>query len=159
MPTVEVILTQKQRGIGNFGQRKRVKVGFFSNFLLPNGMAILATKKNEEYFNQLKKKEDARLVEVKNSAEEMKKILDQKSITITAASQENGRLYGSVTPTSIAHHIHVDFKVDIDARSLEIASPIKQLGETIVKIDLHPEVEIAVTVNVVPEVKEVAQGA
>ena len=73
------------------------------------------------------------------------------------ASQENGRLYGSVTPTQIAQRIHQDLKVEIEARHLDIQAPIKQLGEATVNIDIHPEVEIAITINVIPEVKEIAE--
>lgn len=159
MANVEIILIREEKGLGKLGQKKRVKLGYFSNYLLPNGMALLATKGNQDRFKLLEKKEQKRLTLLKNAAEKVQATINGKTIVIAVASKETGKLYGAVTPTSIAHHILHDLKVEVAARLLELSAPIKELGEFAVKIILHPEVQIAITVQVVKEEKEVAKDA
>jgi large subunit ribosomal protein L9 len=139
---IEVILLERIERLGPMGQVVKVRPGFARNYLLPQKKALRATKANLELFE----KQRAQL-EAKNTAERGK-----------AQASETGQLYGSVSARDVAEAAK-EAKRDIHRAQVQIDQPIKALGLFPVKVKLHPEIAIKVTINVArsPEEAEVQE--
>lgn len=144
---IEVILLERVERLGHMGQVVKVRPGFARNFLLPQNKALRATKANLAEFE--KQRAD---LEAKNAAERSKaealaaKIGDIKVVVIRQAS-EMGQLFGSVNARDVAEAAK-EAGHSLDRSQVQIDAPIKILGLFPVKVKLHPEVTIKVTVNV-----------
>ena len=147
---MEVILTQKVQGLGERGDRVRVKDGYGRNFLLPKRLAVPATAGQSRVLaeeNKLHASRDAKLkISVLAVAEKMKGI----SCTLVVQAGEEDKLYGSVTGHDIAKAI-VDQGFAVDHKMVVLEEPIKKLGVYTVPLRLHREVEVPVKVWVVKE--------
>lgn len=147
---MQVILTKEVLGLGDPGQIVKVKPGYGRNYLIPQGMAIEATKKNLSQVEAEKTRLEAQLVrdaeKVKSEAEGISGV----SLTLTAKSGEAGKLFGSVTNMDLAKAL-AEAGFDIDRRRILLEAPIKQLGTHDFKIKLHPHVVVDLSVTVEPE--------
>ena len=116
---MKVILLQELKGKGGEGDVVDVAPGFANNYLMPQGIAILATKGNlkqlEMRKNNIAKREATRLAD----AEKLKSVLDGASVKVDAKVGEEGQLFGSVTATQIAEAIKEALGVEIDRRRVE----------------------------------------
>ena len=151
---IEVIFIEEQKGQFKLGQRKRVKVGYARNFLLPQKYAVLATKENETKINSILKKAETQQKELKKIAEKLKSDIDKKTIHFKVKSHDEGKLYGSISITDIAEKINADFKTSIDKYDLKQLPAIKEIGEYKIPVLIHNDIQIEVTVNVESENKE-----
>lgn len=140
------------------GEVKVVKNGFGRNYLLPRGLAMLASPVQLKRTEGLRKAaEDRRLREM----DEWKKLvagIRGTPVTVTAKAGPNGRLFGSVTTTMIAEQLSVSTGKTIDRRGVRIPSPIRQLGSYTVGLRLIEGVETEVRVQVKPEGELVADA-
>ncbi len=154
---MKVILTQELRGRGIEGDVVDVARGFAVNYLFPRKMAIEATRGNlkqlEDRRHNIEKREMAR----RTDAESIAARLEGDFVVVSAKVGETGRLYGSITAQMIEDAILSQLEVDIDRRKLNVHGHIKTLGEHVVTAQLHKDVSVEITVNVVPE-EEVAPG-
>ena len=150
---IEVILLEKIERLGTMGDQVKVRPGFARNYLLPQKKALRATKANIELFEKqradLEAKNEAKRAEAEKAAEALN---DYKVVIIRQAS-EMGILYGSVTARDVAEAAKEDGKA-IERLMVQIDTPIKTLGLFPVKVRLHPEVVITVTVNVARSAEE-----
>jgi len=144
---MDVILLERVEKLGQMGQVVKVRPGFARNFLLPQKKALRATKENLAYFDKQKAQLEAQNLERRKEAEVVAKTLDGMSVVITRQSGETGILYGSVSSRDIADAVTAA-GVSIERRQVAIEQPIKTLGLFPVRIVLHPEVSVNVTVNV-----------
>jgi large subunit ribosomal protein L9 len=147
---VEVILLSDQRHLGRRGEVVRVKPGYARNFLLPQGLAMLASQANLKYFAEQRKKIDARHAKEREAAAEIAARLAAIKLTIAKKVGETQTLYGSVTATDVAEALAAK-GVEVDKRKVDLGGGIKTLGPHVVTIDLHPEVVAEITLNVVAE--------
>jgi large subunit ribosomal protein L9 len=147
---VQVILLSDQRHLGRRGEVVRVKPGFARNFLLPQGLALVATSANLKYFAEQRKKIDARHAKEREAAAEIAAQLAAVKLTIAKKVGETETLYGSVTATEVAEALAAR-SIQVDKRKVDLGGGIKTLGDHKVTIDLHPEVVAEITVTVVPE--------
>lgn len=146
---MELILLQKVRNLGDLGDRVKVRAGYGRNYLVPKGMGLPATAANISYFEskkvELQKASSERVDNAKGRADELR----GRSFTIPMRAGEEGRLYGSVGPHEIADKI-TEEGIEVDAK--EIALPggdaIRTIGEHHVTVQLHPEIEVDVTIVV-----------
>lgn len=138
---MELILTQPVKGLGNNGDKVKVKDGYARNFLIPSKLALEATPQNLEYHRQQQKKEQIRLARERQQAEELAKKISQISCTISVEAGENDRLFGTVTTQDIAAAVKKEIGVSLDKRWIELDEPIKQLGVFTVSVRLYPEVK------------------
>ncbi len=140
------------------GEVKVVKNGFGRNYLLPRGLAMLASPVQWKRTEGLRKTaEDRRLREI----DEWKKLvagIRGTPVTVMAKAGANGRLFGSVTTTMIAQQLSVSTGKTIDRRGIRIASPIRQLGSYTVGLRLFEGVETEVRVQVRPDGEPVADA-
>lgn len=147
---MEIILLSDQRHLGKRGQLVDVKPGYARNFLLPQGLALPATKANVKLFEQQRSKIDARHAQEKAEAEAFAARLQGLSLSITKRVGETGTLYGSVSAGDVAAALAAQ-GVTIDRRQIEIEGDVKTLGDHTVRIELHSEVVAELTVSVVAE--------
>jgi large subunit ribosomal protein L9 len=148
---MQVILKQDVDKIGRRGEIIDVSRGYVRNFLVPRGLAEMATPgKLEEVRHEMEEAEerDRRMAE---RASEIAEILNKSVITIEARTGEDERLFGSVTAANIASAIERARDVRIDRRRVRLAEPIKSLGTHQVPIQVHGDVEASVKVIVVPK--------
>ena len=148
---MQVILRQDVDKIGRRGEIVDVSRGYVRNFLVPRGLAEMATPgKLEEVRHEMEEAEerDRRMAE---RASEIAEILNKSVITIEARTGEDERLFGSVTAANIASAIERARDVRIDRRRVRLDEPIKSLGTHQVPIQVHGDVEASVKVIVVPK--------
>ncbi len=144
---MEVILLERVAKLGQIGDTVKVKSGFARNFLLPNGKALRATEANKKKFEGMKAQIEAQNLERKNEAEAVAKKLEGKSVILVRQAGETGQLYGSVSTRDIADALTKD-GFTVERRQIVLNSPIKLIGLHALPVQLHPEVEVKITVNV-----------
>jgi large subunit ribosomal protein L9 len=147
---MDVILREDVEKLGTRGQVVKVASGYARNFLLPKRLAVAATDSNKKIVEQ--ERQAALRREAKESADaaELGKLVQTVTITIAQKAGENDQLFGSVTSKDIAESLEKQ-NYQIDRRKIQLADPIKTLGEFKVPIRLHRDVTVDVTVNVVRE--------
>lgn len=148
---MKVILLTEVKNKGGEGDVVDVAPGFANNYLLPQGMAVLATKGNLKQLEQRKhniaKREETRLAD----AEAMRTKLDGATVKVLANVGEEGQLFGSVTSSIVADAIKENLGVEIDRRRVELGNPIKVAGEHAVAISIYRDIKATVTVSVVSD--------
>ena len=147
---MKVILMSDVRHQGKRGEVVEVKEGFARNYLLPQGLAMAATPGNIKYFEQQRKKIDARHASERDAALQVAGSLAGARVTIRKRVGETETLYGSVTAGEIAQAL-AGQGFEVDRRRIDLEGGIKTLGDHPVRIELHPEVIAEVTVTVEPE--------
>ena len=150
---MEVILLERVEKLGQMGQVVKVRPGFARNFLLPQKKALRATKANLAIFEKQKAQLEAVNLERKKEAEEVAKKVDGLTVVVLRQAGESGVLYGSVAARDVAEAVTAA-GVTIERRQVSIDEPIKTLGLFKVRIVLHPEVAVFVTVNVARSAEE-----
>lgn len=148
---MQVILTQDVEKIGERGDIVDVSRGYVRNFLVPRGLAEVATPaRMEEARRQMEEAEerDRRMAE---RATEVAATLNKSVITIEARTGEDERIFGSITPANIADAIERARGIRIDRRRIRLEDPIKSLGTHQVPVQVHGDVEANVKVIVVPK--------
>lgn len=155
---MDVILLERVEKLGQLGQVVKVKPGYARNYLLPKKKALRATKQNLAYFEAQKAQIEARNLVLKQEAEVVAKKVDGVSVVVVRQAAESGVLYGSVTSRDIAEAVTAT-GTTVARAQVAIADPIKTLGLFKVKVVLHPEVAVSVTVNVARSVEEAAVQA
>ncbi|MWV46199.1 50S ribosomal protein L9 [Paenibacillus sp. HJL G12] len=147
---MKVILLKDVKGQGKKGQVKEVSEGYASNFLLPRGLARLATDGNMKTLENQTAAEQRRKEEEKEEAEQLGKKLEEMMVQLKAKAGEGGRLFGAITSKQIAEAM-AGLGVKIDKRKIELDEPIRHLGVTQMTVKLHPEVKATLKVQVTEE--------
>lgn len=147
---MEVILREDIESLGNRGQLVRVADGYARNYLLPKKLAVQATESNKKIVEQERQAALRRDAKEVSSASDLAKLMANVSITISQKAGENDHLFGSVTAQDISGMLEKQ-GYTIDRRKIQLAEPIKQLGEFKVPIRLHKDVSVEIPVNVVRE--------
>lgn len=146
---MKVILADDVRGVGHRGDTVTVKPGYARNFLFPQGLAYEATEANVRKLSEQKKKYDEKMLHEKAGAANVAKQIEGMTVVITKKAGEGDVLYGSVTPTEIADALAAR-GIQVDRRRIELAEPIKRLGEHRVHVRLHRDVATELIVEVQP---------
>lgn len=147
--SVEVLLAEKVAQLGEQGDIVRVKPGYARNFLLPQGLATMASEHNKRMVEQhrvrLEELEASRLKDMRRQAEAIGKY----SVTLEANANKDGHLYGSIVAVDISKALQAA-SFDVQPEHVQLEGPLKELGMYTVKVALHSKVETAVKVWVVP---------
>lgn len=155
MPT-EIILLERVEKLGKMGDVVKVKPGYARNFLLPQRKALRATKENLAYFDAqraaLEKLNDERKAEAQKVATK----LEGLKLTIIRQASEAGSLYGSVASRDVADALLADAKITIARNQVDLNDAFKTIGLFPVKIILHPEVKVQITLNIARSAAEAA---
>ncbi len=147
---MKIILRDDVKGVGAAGQVLEVKPGFARNFLVPQGLAYMATPANLKAFESEKRLKARKTQESRREAEARKTELEKVSLTTAVKVGEDEKLFGSVTALNIADLLK-EKGFDINHRKILLDEPIKELGVYEVGVDLAPGVEAKVKLWVVKE--------
>lgn len=155
---MQVVLLERVEKLGQMGEVVKVKPGFARNFLLPRGKALRATKENIARFEREKVQLETRNLELRGEAEQVAAKLDGKSFNVLRQAGETGQLYGSVNTRDIADAV-TNGGFSVNRSQIVLDRPIKDLGLHEIKVQLHPEVRVKVTINVARNEEEAARQA
>jgi large subunit ribosomal protein L9 len=144
---MQVILLERIGRLGQMGDVVNVKNGYARNFLLPQKKALRATKENIALFEKDRVQLEARDLELKKEAEAIAAKLDGGKFVAIRQAGDTGQLYGSVTSRDIAEVV-TSGGFTIDRRQIVLDKPIKSLGLHPIRVALHPEVVVGISLNV-----------
>ncbi|AQX27803.1 MULTISPECIES: 50S ribosomal protein L9 [unclassified Bartonella] len=155
---MNIILLERITHLGQIGDIVSVKNGYARNFLLPKGKALRANEANKKHFETQRAQIEAHNLERKNEAQKVAEKLDRQSFTIIRSAGETGQLYGSVSTRNIADII-TESGFFIGRNQVELNHPIKTIGLHTIPINLHPEVQVSVTINIARSTNEAQRQA
>lgn len=144
---MKVILLERVEKLGVIGDIVSVKDGFARNFLLPRAKALRATSANLKIFETQRAQIEARNAQARSAAQAAADTLDGSSYVLIRQSGETGQLYGSVTARDVADAIAAEGG-RVDRSQVILNVPIKTLGVHEVKVRLHAEVTVTVSINI-----------
>lgn len=145
---MNVILREDIAGVGRRGDIVTVADGHARNYLLPRGMAFLATDGAVAQANAMRRRRDLREAADRESARNVAEALTAKTFTIKAKAGSEGRLFGSVTTSDIAGALAAQAGVTLDRKKV-VAQPIRTTGNHTALVRLHADVECTIKINVV----------
>ena len=148
---MKVILLENISKIGSIGDIIDVKRGFARNYLISKKKALFASKKNVLDVEKIKKELSKKDIERKKEAKDIADKIQNKTYQVKKLSTENKELYGSVKPTEISKILETSENVLINSSVIQPIKEIKTLGKFKVSINLHPEVQTNININVISE--------
>jgi large subunit ribosomal protein L9 len=146
---LKVLLVRDVEGLGGRGTVVDVAPGFARNFLIPSGAALPVVKEVARHAEFLKVAAERQRRRALEHARELEEALSRTPVEIKVRVGAEGRLFGSVTAADLAEAL-AEKGIAVDRRRIELKEPIRAVGEYSVPVRLHPEVEAAVLVRVVP---------
>ncbi|MEL6373360.1 MAG: 50S ribosomal protein L9 [Pseudomonadota bacterium] len=155
---MDVILLERIGKLGQMGDVVTVKDGYARNFLLPQGKAMRANKANMATFETQRVQLETRNLEAKTEAEAVGEKLGGESFVLIRQAGDTGQLYGSVSTRDIAAAL-TEGGFSLDRRQVLLDRPIKALGVHDMGVQLHPEVEVAIKINVARSEEEAERQA
>ena len=156
---MKVLLLEDVENVGQAGELKKVADGYARNFLIPKGLAVMATP---GAVRQVKVKRQAQTRQEERrrvEAEALAKAISRVALALQVKAGEKGRLYGSITNADIAAAIEQDIGQPIDKRKIEMEEPIRQLGSYHVPVRLSADLVPTVLVIVEREEDTIPQGS
>jgi large subunit ribosomal protein L9 len=148
---MEIILKEDVNKLGHKDDIVNVKDGYARNFLIPNGLAVIATTSAKKMHEEIKKQRAHKEEKIKNQALEIAQKLENKTLTIGAKTSSTGKIFGSVNTIQIAEKLKAD-GIDIDRKNITISEDqIKEVGKYKASIKLHKNVIVEIELDVVSE--------
>jgi large subunit ribosomal protein L9 len=150
---MQIILLERVEKLGQLGDVVTVKPGYARNFLLPQGKAIRASKTNLEKFEQERADRETQNANQRSDAESRASSMSDLTVNLVRAASEMGQLFGSVSSRDIATAV-TEAGHAVDKRQVVMDKAIKTLGLFPIRVNLHSEVSITVTVNIARSLEE-----
>lgn len=150
---MEIILLENIKKLGKIGEKVKVKSGYARNFLLKKQKALLANKKNIEYFEHKKNEINKKNEIERNKAKDVSVLINNQEFEIYKESMDNGQLYGSISIKEIIEILKKIKNVEISSEQVEIKGQIKTIGISKIFINLHADVQAVINLNVKPKVE------
>lgn len=144
---MEVILKENVEGLGQIGEVVKVKPGYARNYLIPKQLALVADKRNVKELDHQKRQLERKLQKVTKDAEALKARIEGVELAFEHRAGEEGKLFGSVTSMDIEAKLGAA-GIEIDRKKIQLAEPIKQVGDTTVSVKLEGGVVAEVVVKV-----------
>ena len=148
---MEVILLENIKNLGQIGDIVKVKRGHGRNFLIKFGKALRASKENVEFVNKKKSELNEKNINLKKNAKKIFDIINKKIYKFSKRAKENNELYGSIKPKEISTKIQDLDKIEIKPSQIDLVSEINKLGTYQSKINLHPDIQAVIHIEVVKE--------
>lgn len=136
---MEIILIKDLENLGLAGQVLNVAPGYARNYLLPSGVAMLATEGNLKMLAKKRAEYEARAKAEKDQASALKDKIAQIKLTFTRKAGEKGKLYGAVTTMDIAEALAAE-GFNIERKRLRLSEPLKSVGDFEVPVRLHADI-------------------
>jgi len=143
----KVVVLEKFKKNWEIGSVVTVKNGYARNYLIPNGKAKIATKQNIEDVKLIEENLLKKDSENKYNAEKISQTINNLKFSKEIAAKDNGELYGSLSVTDIVTFLN-DNSISIQKKSIKLGNKIKTIGEYSVEIDLHPEVNCSLSIEI-----------
>ena len=154
---MEIILKQDVANLGYKDDIVTVKNGYANNYLLPQGMAIMATPMNKKMHAETLRQRAFKEEKLRNDAETLKAALEGKNIRIATKVGENGQLFGSVNNIQIADALKEQYNYDVDRKKIVVdGSKIKTVGAYTAVVNIYRDIKAEINLDVVAE--EAAQA-
>jgi len=147
---MKVILKEDVQNLGQQGDVVEVKAGYARNYLMPKKLAILFTEQQQRSIEEAKRVETRKLEREKDQIESILKELKALNLSLKMKSEEDNKLFGSVTKLDIVKLLE-ESGVNIDKKYIDLASPIKTLGEHTVNVSFTKDLSESFTVLVEKE--------
>lgn len=148
---MKVILKQDIADLGYTNDLIEVKNGYGRNYLIPQGMAILATESNQKVRAEDLKQKAFKEEKIKNEAETLAKAIDGITVKIGAKAGTSGKIFGSVNALQLSEAIKNQFKYEIDRKRISLDTAVKEVGSYTAKVHLHKEVTVSFNFEVIAE--------
>jgi large subunit ribosomal protein L9 len=145
---MELLLLKNVPDVGKKGDVVRVRDGFARNFLIPQDLAIPATRANKEFFAEKRARSAARKLKEKEAAEKRAKDMKDLKISLEVRAGEGDKLYGSVTAEDLRVELEKQGYV-FEKKQVRIKDPLKTLGTHQVDLEIYPQVKTRLTVELV----------
>jgi len=146
---VKLILRDDVDGLGKRGDIVDVAAGYGRNFLVPRGMALIATDGAVDQAARMRRSRDLRDTQDREAAQTIASTLVPKIITIAAKAGHEGKLFGSVTSADVVDAVRKQTGIELDRRHVD-SEPIRSVGQHTVTAKLHAAVSFPITLDVVP---------
>ena len=137
---MKIILLKDDKTLGKAGTLTEAKDGYARNFLFPRKIAVEATEENLQKWKEDRKREEEEEKQNRKEANELKKKIEKKSITIEAKGGENGKLFGAITSQNISDKIKEVVGLDIDKKRILLSENIKTEGSKTVQVKLYGDI-------------------
>ena len=147
---MKLILTQDVEKLGEAGQVVTVKDGFGRNYLIPRGLARLATEGAIRAHEEERRQQSRRLAKQKDQALEVARQLEQTEVLFPVKVGEENRIFGTITPQQLAVEL-TKRGFEVDRRKIELSEDVRVVGVYSATVRIHPEVSAEVKIRVVPE--------
>ena len=149
---MEIILKRDIKSLGYKNDLVTVKDGYARNYLIPKGMAIIATESSKKQLAEVKKQQAYKEEKIRNEAEAIVKQLEGTTLNIGVKASTKGKIFGSVNNIMIADAIKAQKDVEIDRKKIEVAGEgIKEVGQYKAVVKLHKDISVEVTLDVKAE--------
>jgi large subunit ribosomal protein L9 len=145
---MEIILKQDVQNVGSKNDIVTVKDGYAINYLIPRGLAIMATKSAKKMYEEIARQRAHKEEKLKEEAEELAKKLEGITLEIGAKTSSKGKIFGSVNTLQIAEELQKQ-GIEVERKNIEIKDePIKEVGTYTATVKLHKEVSRDITFEV-----------
>lgn len=149
---MEIILKQEITGLGYRNDLVSVKEGYARNFLIPKGMAIIATPSNKKMLAEIKRQQAYKEDKIRKEAEALASVLEGLELKIGVKAGSSGKIFGSVNTIMIANAIQEIKQVEIDRKKIILDEEhIKDVGKYTAKVKLHKKIVVDIQLDVVAE--------
>ena len=146
---MKLLLRSDVAGLGLKGDVVEVADGYGRNYLVPRGMAILASAGVERQASAMRRSRKVRDTADRSAAEDIARVLVPAVITVSARAGAEGKLFGSVTTSEVADAVREQLGIELDRRLLHVDEPIRELGSNGVQARLHTDVQFQISIEVV----------
>jgi len=146
---MEVVLLENIKNLGQIGDVVKVKRGHGRNFLIKYGKALKASKQNIDFVNTKKTELNQKNLELKKNAKKIYDLINNKNFKFSKRAKENDELYGSIRPMELCKSITDNIKVEIKPSQIDLGKEINKIGSYNAIINLHPEVQATIHIEVV----------
>lgn len=149
---MEIILKQDVINLGYKDDIVTVKNGYANNYLLPQGLAIIATPANKKVLAETQRQRAFKEEKIRKDAETLKAALDGKNVRIAAKVGENGQLFGAVNNIQIADALKAQYNYDVERKKIVVdGSKIKEVGSYTAMVNIYRDIKATLNLEVVNE--------
>lgn len=148
---MDIILLKELDKVGGKHEIVKVKDGYGRNFLIPQGLAIVANAGNRKMLNELVKQEDKKESKRLDEYKDMAAKLDGVTLKIGAKAGTSGKIFGSVTNVQIASALKEQAGIEIERKKIVLEEEVKSIGTYSAKLNLHKDVQTSVAFEIIEE--------
>tara|TARA_B100000686_G_scaffold328558_1_gene388668 strand:- start:437 stop:895 length:459 start_codon:yes stop_codon:yes gene_type:complete len=146
---MEIVLLENIKNLGKIGDTVKVKRGYGRNFLIKYGKALKASKENLAFVNKKKIELNEKNFALKKEAKKIYETINKKVYKFSKEAKDNNELYGSIKPKELSKTIENTDKIEIKPSQIDLDKQISKIGSYEVTINLHPEIQAKVHIEVV----------